>query len=263
MLGIPYTASGVLANALSLDKAMCKIVWRAHGLPTAPFQVFRTGEEPLDEGMTFPLFVKPAREGTGMGITQESVVQDERELRERANWIVCTYRQPALAETFLPGREFTVGLIGNERTVCTVPHSPIYDERGFHVFPVMEIDVSPVEEARGIYSGYVKSERPLDPAYLCPAPIDEELTARLQDLAVRAFTAIGAVDVGRVDIRLGADCRPYLLEINTLPGLNPKYSDIVMQARGEGMAYEVLVNEIVHLAMARYGLPEGGIRSIR
>lgn len=260
MLGVPYTASGVLANALSLDKAMCKLVWRAHGLPTAPFQLFRTGEEPLDEGLSFPLFVKPAREGTGMGVAQESVVRNERELRERANWIVCTYQQPALAEAFLPGREFTVGLIGNERRVCALPHSPIYDERGFHVFPVLEIDVSPVEEAEGIYSGHIKSERPMDPAYLCPAPIDGDLTKRLQDLAVRAFAAIGAADVGRVDFRLDEECRPYLLEINTLPGLNPKYSDIVMQARGEGMEYEVLVNEIVHLAMARYGLGGMGLR---
>ncbi|NPV07632.1 MAG: hypothetical protein HPY83_06675 [Anaerolineae bacterium] len=254
MLGIPYTASGVLANALSLDKAMCKLVWRAQGLPTAPFQVFRTGDEPVDEGLSFPLFVKPAREGSGMGIGQGSVVHSGGELRERANWIVCTYRQPALAEAFLPGREFTVGLIGNERAVCSLPHSPLYDERGFHVFPVLEIDVSSVAESEGIYSSYIKGERPLDPAYLCPAPIDEELSGRLQDLAVRAFTAIGALDVGRVDFRLGDDCRPYLLEINTLPGLNPKYSDIVMAARGEGMEYRVLVNEIVHLAAARYGL---------
>ncbi len=254
MLGIPYTASGILANALSLDKAMCKLVWRAHGLPTTPFQVFRRGDEVVQEDLVYPLFVKPAREGSGMGINRGSVAHDEGELRERANWIVCTYRQPALAEPFLPGREFTVGLIGNERTVCSLPRSPLYDEAGFHVFPVLEIDVSPIAESEGIYSSEIKSDRPLDPRYLCPAPIDDDLSGELQDLAVRAFTAIGCLDVGRVDFRLDAQCRPQLLEINTLPGLNPHYSDIVMAARGEGMSYRTLVSEILALAAARYGI---------
>jgi len=254
MLGIPYAASGVLANAISLDKAVCKLLWRAQGLPTAPFQLFRTGDEPLDGGVTFPLFVKPVREGTGMGISPASVVRDEPELRRRVGWIIGAYHQPALAEPFLPGREFTVGLIGNERRVYALPPSSLYDERGFHVFPVLEIDVSPVENAEGIYSSHIKSERPMDPAYLCPAPIDDGLAAQLQDLAVRGFTAIGAVDVARVDLRLAGDGHPYLLEINTLPGLNPTYSDIVLAARGEGLPYEALVNEILNLAVARYGL---------
>jgi len=94
----------------------------------------------------------------------------------------------------------------------------------------------------------------MDPDYLCPAPIDDTLTAELQDLAVRAFTAIGAVDVARVDLRLDEFGNPHLLEINTLPGLNPTYSDIVMAARGEGIPYEVLVNEVLNLAISRYGL---------
>ncbi len=254
MLGIPYAASGILANAISLDKAVCKRVWQSSGLPTAPFQLFRTGDEPLSDELTYPLFVKPVREGTGMGISQQSVVRDEAELRERVNWVICAYRQPALAEPFLPGREFTVGLIGNERSVCSLPASPLYDERGFHVFPVLEIDVSPVEDAQGIYSSHIKSNRPMDPAYLCPAPIDGDLAAELQDLSVRAFTAIGAVDVSRVDLRLDEAGRPLLLEINTLPGLNPTYSDIVMAARAEGIAYELLVNEVLNLAIARHGL---------
>ena len=94
----------------------------------------------------------------------------------------------------------------------------------------------------------------MDPAYLCPAPIDGDLAAELQDLSVRAFTAIGAVDVSRVDLRLDEAGRPLLLEINTLPGLNPTYSDIVMAARAEGIAYELLVNEVLNLAIARHGL---------
>jgi D-alanine-D-alanine ligase len=254
MLGIPYTGSGVLANALSLDKAMCKRVWMAHGLPTAPFQVFHRPDEPLRVGLRFPLFVKPVREGSGMGVDPGSVVHDEPALRQRLSWAIGSYRQPALVEPFLQGREFTVGLIGNNRACLPVPDSCLYDERGFHVFPVLEIDVSPIPASQGIYSSHVKSERPTEPRYLCPAPIGAELARQLQDLAVAAFLAIGALDVGRLDFRLDEHGKPHLLEINTLPGLNPRYSDIVMAARGEGMPYESLVNEILQLAIARYGL---------
>ena len=254
MLGIPYAGSKVLAHALSLDKAMAKRVWRDCGLPTAPFQVLWRGDEPLSPELTFPLFVKPVREGSGMGINDNSVVYDEAALREQVRWVVHTYRQPALVETFLPGREFTVGLIGNTLATGEYPPSALYDETGFHVFPVLEIDVSPIAEAGGLYTSHVKSDLPLAPNYLCPAHIDEALATELKRLAVAAFQAIDALDMSRVDFRLGADGQPYLMEINTLPGLNSTYSDIVMAARGEGMTYVDLVNEILNLAVIRYGL---------
>jgi len=242
MLGIPYTGSKVLANALSLDKAMCKRVWRDNGLPTAPFQVFCWGNEPLAADLSFPLFVKPLREGSGMGVNSRSVVHDEAALREQVQWVIRTYRQPALVESFLPGRELTVGLLGNFLAPGERPPSDLYDENGFHIFPVLEIDVSTVAEAGGLYTSHVKADDPLAPRYLCPADIEDELAEELKQLAVAAFRAIGALDVARVDFRLGADGRPYLLEINTLPGLNPTYSDIVIAARAEGMDYETLIN---------------------
>ena len=115
MLGLPYTGSKVLTHAISLDKAMTKRVWRDAGLPTAPFQVLASADAPLDASLQFPLFVKPVREGSGMGIDGNSIVHNEGELRRRAAWVIATYRQPALVEAFLPGREFTVGLIGNRQ----------------------------------------------------------------------------------------------------------------------------------------------------
>ncbi len=254
MLGIPYTGSKILAHALSLDKAMAKRVWRDCGLPTAPFQVFVRGDEPLDPSLRFPLFAKPSREGSGMGINERSILHDEKELREQVRWLIKTYRQPALVEEFLPGREFTVGLIGNTLQPGVKPPSDFYDERGFHVFPPMEVDLSPVAESGGLYTSQVKTEKPLAPRYLCPAPIDEELERELKRLAVAAFEAIGALDVARVDLRLGSDGKPYLMEINTLPGLNPHYSDMVLVARAEGVSYERLINEILNLALIRYGL---------
>jgi hypothetical protein len=112
MLRIPYTASRVLANAVGLDKTMTKRIWRDHGIATAPFQEFDSGSEPLDAELEFPLFVKPAREGTGMGMDERSIVRNETELRERVSWVVRSYHQPALVEAFLPGREFTGGVLG-------------------------------------------------------------------------------------------------------------------------------------------------------
>jgi D-alanine-D-alanine ligase len=254
MLGIPYTGSKVLAHALSLDKAAAKHIWQDLGLPTGPFQVFCRGDEPLDRQLAFPLFVKPMREGSGMGINGRSIVHDEAELREQVRWVIQTYRQPALAEGYLPGREFTVGLIGN--TLGERPPSELYDEAGFHLFPVLEIDPT-VGAGQGLYNAEAKSYYPGEegaPLYLCPADIPPALEAELKRLAVAAFEALGALDVGRVDFRLRADGQPYLLEINTLPGLNPTLSDLCIMARAEGMAYADLINEILNLAAERYRL---------
>jgi D-alanine-D-alanine ligase len=254
MLGIPYTGSKVLTQAISLDKAMTKRIWRDAGLPTPPFQVLIHGDEPLDARLAFPLFAKPLREGSGMGITNRSVLHDEAALREQVRWLIEAYRQPALVEEYLPGREFTVGLIGNTLLPGEPPRGPLYDERGFHVLPILEIDLSPIAEAGGIYDSHIKSDLPLAANYQCPAPLPPALTSEIQRLAVDAFEAIGALDVSRVDVRLGRDGRPYLIEINTLPGVNPTYSDIVLAARAENLPYQRLILEVLYLAAARGGL---------
>ena len=256
MLGIPYTGSKVLAHALSLDKAAAKHIWQDLGFPTGPFQVFHRGDEPLDQHLAFPLFVKPVREGSGMGINRRSIVHDEAELREQAHWVIQTYRQPTLVEGYLPGREFTVGLIGNTLTPGQRRWSNLYDEWGFHLFPVLEID-STVGAGQGLYNTAAKSYYPGEegaPLYLCPADIPPVLESELKYLAVAAFETIGALDVARVDFRLGTDGQPYLLEINTLPGLNPTLSDLCIMARTEGMDYTELINEILNLACERYSL---------
>ncbi|MFO7741831.1 MAG: hypothetical protein R6X31_05895 [Anaerolineae bacterium] len=254
MLDIPYTGSRVLAHAVSLDKAMTKRIWRDAGLPTPPFQVFGRDDEGLDSSqLAFPLFVKPVHEGTGMGINGQSVVYDEMELRQQVRWVIQTYRQPALVEGYLPGREFTVGLIGNVRLPDESLRSDLYNEFGFHLFPVLEIDAA-VGAGQGLYNAASKSYDPGEegaPLYLCPADIPTDLEAELKRLAARATEAVGALDVSRVDFRLGADGRPNLLEINTLPGLNPRVSDLCIMARAEGFHYTDLINEILNLAVAR------------
>lgn len=253
MLGIPYTGSKVLPHAISLDKGATKRIWRDSGLPTPDFQVLGNGAEPLDPRLRFPLFVKPLSEGTGKGINEGSIVHDEDELRSQTGWVIQTYQQPALAEAYLPGREFTVGIIGNRPSPQGKHRNGRYKGRGYHVFPILEIDAN-VGAGRGAYNAASKSFNPGEggaPAYFCPAEIPPSLERRMRNLAVRAFEAIGALDLGRVDFRLGFDGRPYIIEINTLPGLNPVASDLCIMARAEGMPYPELINEILDLAWER------------
>ena len=256
MLGLPYTGSKVLSHAISLDKAATKHIWRDVELPTAPFQVFRWEFQPLDRRLEFPLFVKPVHEGTGMGINGRSIVHDEASLREQVRWVIETYHQPALVEHYLSGREFTVGLIGNILFPGQRRWNDLYDEQGWHLFPVLEIDAT-VGVGQGLYNTEAKSYYPGEeeaPLYLCPADVPPALESELKCLTVAAIEAIGSLDVARVDFRLGPDGRPFLLEINTLPGLNPTLSDVCIMARAEGMDYQDLINEILTLAADRYGL---------
>lgn len=257
LMGIPYTASRVVANAISLDKTQTKRIWREHGLPTAPFREFSSLDGVANAALRYPLFVKPAREGTGMGVNLASIVRNHEQLNERVDWVLNTYHQPALVEEYLPGREFTVGFIGNQVDPSLRRRPELYDDDGYHWFPVLEIEtqssISP-----GIYSHDAK-EIDLDqfgaPAYLCPANISQSLRNRLVDLTRRAARALNVNDVGRVDFRLGAGGQPYLLEINTLPGLNPSLSDLCIMAAAEGLDYQVLISEILYLAAERYGMP--------
>jgi D-alanine-D-alanine ligase len=257
MLGIPYTASKILAHALSLDKAMAKRVWMSNGLPTATFQVFDRADRALNPALSYPLFAKPVREGTAKGIDAESIIYDDRQLRRRISWLLETYHQPALVEQYLPGREFTIGLVGNPLAPGERPLSKRYNAEGFHLFPVLEIDTSPLaDSSKGIYTNVIKSKMPLAINYLCPADIEPALESELHRLAVEAFLAIEALDVSRVDFRLDGEGHPRLMEINTLPGINPEISDLCIMARAEGMAYTQLVNDILELAARRYGLAE-------
>jgi D-alanine-D-alanine ligase len=264
---IPYTGSRVMANTISLDKTLTKRIWRDRRLPVAPFQEFIVGDESLRPELRFPLFVKPAREGTGMGVDPKAIVNDEAELRERVEYILRLYKQPALVETFLSGREFTIGLIGRWDSKKYSRHPEWYDEKhGYHVFPVLELDSSR-SVTPGIYSQASKSKSVGEdgaPGYVCPADVSPELNKKLQNLTVRAHMAIKAIDVSRTDIRLDAKGEPVLMEINTLPGLTPHFSDLCLEAGSEGIQYEDLILDILYLGASRWGmlepreLPENG-----
>lgn len=256
MLHIPYTGSRVLTNAISLDKTLTKRIWRDRRLPVAPFQEFIVGDEALRPDLNFPLFVKPSREGTGMGVDLNAIVENEAELRERVRWVIDRYAQPALVETFLPGREFTVGILGRSDAKLFSRHPEWYEKDGIHRFPILELDSSR-SVTPNVYSLAAKSKNVGEegaPGYLCPAEVEPELARKLQHMAWRAHFLLGALDVSRTDMRLDAQGNIRLLEINTLPGLTPGYSDLCLQAAAEDIAYADLILEILYLAAGRWGL---------
>jgi len=258
LLQIPYTGSRVLANGISLDKTLTKRIWRDRRLPVASFQEFTVGDEPLRAELEFPLFVKPAREGTGMGVDMNAIVNNEKELRERAEYIINTYQQPALVETFLPGREFTVGILGRADAKLYSRHPEWYEKDGFHRFPILELDmtrsVTPM-----VYSQEAKSKEVGEegaPGYVCPANIEPDLEKKLKYFALRAHMLLNALDVSRTDVRLDAQGNPRVMEINTLPGLTPNYSDLCLQSKAEGIRYEDLILEILYLGASRWDMLE-------
>ncbi len=287
-MGIPYTGSGVMTLAVALDKPMTKRVLNFYGLPTPAFQTFATGDEAIDTRLQFPLFVKPSREGSGMGITRKSICRDVRELREQVSFIINSYRQPALVEEFIEGREFTLGLLGNlpwniksRRETDAEPVAAMAGEttktqqpRGsngnghtrrkwlasnlstLRVFPPLEVDLSPCpEDQAGLYTSVIKSQMYDVPKYLCPAPTTKVLRNRMERLAVNVFAALECSDFARVDFRVRAGTgEPMILEINPLAGLQEGISDIVMGAEAVGIDYNTLVNRILEAALERNGM---------
>jgi len=260
MLRIPYAGSRVLTLALALDKPMTKRILWWHELPTPAFQEFDRVDEPLNDDLRFPLFVKPSREGTSMGVSAKSIVNNEEELREQVSFIICRYKQPALVETYIEGREVTVGMVGNLKGPIArrLPHDPNAPriQAGLRFLPAMEVDFKPYLLTDTVYSNRLKVALAEELDYLCPAPIDEDMVDELNWLAAAIFRIMGALDVARVDFRLDVkdNWKPYILEINPLPGLSPDVSDLVIEARADNVSHAELVNMILDAALERHGL---------
>lgn len=260
MLRIPYAGSRVLTLALALDKPMTKRILWWHELPTPAFQEFDRVDEPLNDDLRFPLFVKPSREGTSMGVSAKSIVNNEEELRKQVSFIIYRYKQPALVETYIEGREVTVGMVGNLKgpVARRLPYDPDAPriQAGLRFLPPMEVDLKPYLLTDTVYSNRLKVALAEELDYLCPAPIDEDMVDELNWLAAAIFRIMGALDVARVDFRLDVkdNWKPYILEINPLPGLSPDVSDLVIEARADNVSHAELVNMILDAALERHGL---------
>jgi D-alanine--D-alanine ligase len=235
LLGIEYTGSDAACMAISLNKATAKQLVASAGVRTPSFAVLRSGREPLPAAFAYPAIVKPLAEGSSKGILGKEVVADERALREVTRSLLERYRQPVLAEAYLPGREFTVALLGEDEP---------------RVLPIMEIVFTDKAERFPIYSFDAKFEsRGVENVVPCDVP--QPLYRALERTARASFAALGCRDIARVDLRLDADGQVHFIECNPLPGMTPDFSDLCMMARAEGMAYQPLVHEIMAPALRR------------
>jgi D-alanine-D-alanine ligase len=237
LLDIPYTGSDPAALSVSLDKALAKRMVRTHGIPTPDYVLMHTGKERLPRELSFPLLVKPVAEGTSKGVTKRSVVRDEVELREVARELIVKYRQPALVEGYVAGREFTVGLLGERRP---------------KVLPPMEIVFLDGSDPTPIYSFEMKQDWNDKIRYEVPAKLSPRELERLEKAARECFTALGCRDVARIDFRMDPEGRIHFIECNPLPGLAPGWSDLVLIAQAAGIDYRGLIGEILSFAIRRY-----------
>lgn len=232
---IPYVFSDPLVMALTLHKGVAKRVVRDQGVPTAPFAVVEQPADIAGVDLPFPLFAKPVAEGTGKGITPASKITSVTGLRKVCRQLLQQFRQPVLVETFLPGREFTVGITGT-------------GARARHV-GVMEVVLTEKAEA-DVYSYVNKEECESRVVYRL---VDDSEARAAADVALAAWRALGCCDGGRVDIRSDAAGRPHFLEVNPLAGLHPEHSDLPIMCGLAGLSYDDLIGRIIESALARIG----------
>lgn len=248
MLEIPYIGSKPLAQSLCLNKAKAKEVLSFSGIPTPDFQIFVTGDEPMKDTLRFPLIVKPNGEGSSKGITQDCFVRDENELRKKAREIITSLHQPALAEEFLSGREFTIAIIGNDPPEILAPVEIDYSKLPREVIPFDSYEVKWVLDTPESGKDFI----------ICPAKIDSLLWEKVKTTALQTKEALGVLDWLRIDMRLDARGIPNVIEVNQIPGIIPdpkENSRFPLAARMSGYSYEEMIGKIIDSACRRYGIP--------
>lgn len=231
--GIPYTFSDPLTLTLSLHKGMAKHVLRGLGVATPDFVVIAHPDETGEVSLEPPLFVKPVAEGTSKGISGRSLVRTRAELDRVVPELLERFRQPVLVERFLPGREYTVGVLGQGR--------------GARAVAVMEVELASGAEGPG-YTFFNKANYEEVVSYRL---VDEAAAQPIMEVALAAWRALGCRDAGRVDLREDEHGRPNVLEVNPLAGLNPAHSDLPIMCRLRGIGYVELIEEILNEARSR------------
>lgn len=237
----PYVFSDPLTMAATLDKAVAKRIVRDAGIPTAPFLVYERAGQDLAGWTHYPAFVKPLAEGTGKGCEKASMVGDAKALREAAEGILERYRQPALVESYLPGREFTVGIVGTGE-----------DARVVGVMEIVLLVAAGADAGVYSYTNKEECERLVD-----YRRADDAEARRAAERALAAHRALDCRDAARHDFRSDARGEPVFLEVNPIAGLHPSHSDLPILATLEGVAYDTLMGDIIASAARRYGMPLG------
>jgi len=239
MADIPFVGADALTSGLTLDKVIAKKIFIAEGIPTPKFFEVKTVDSLVNaDHLKFPLIVKPRFEGSSKGLTDNSRVANKDELKKQVEYVINTYKQPALIEEFISGQEFTVAIVGND--------SP-------EVMPIVQIKIDGRLKLNDKFYTFARitSDR-LE--YICPARINKDLKKKISNLALKSYNAVECRDFGRVDFRVDKEGRPYVLEINPLPSLSTE--DVFMVVAKEvGISYEEMIGKILNSALKRYNFP--------
>ncbi|MFA7669987.1 MAG: D-alanine--D-alanine ligase [Burkholderiaceae bacterium] len=231
LMRLPYTGSGPMASSLSMDKIMTKRVWLQHGLPTPGFVVLNDGTDLSSVGaLGWPLMIKPPHEGSTLGITRVESATDLKDAYELA----AGFDEEVLAEQFIQGREITVPVLGKGATARALPIVEIIAPGGNYDYE----------------HKYISN----DTQYICPADLDAGLASHIQRLAEQAYRTLGCEGWGRADFMLDEDNRPWLLEMNTSPGMT-SHSLVPMSAQADGMSYADLCIAILSTACCKVRQP--------
>lgn len=247
MLGIPYTGSDPMTLSICLDKGRAKEILFFYRVATPGFQVVSSVREKV-RLKKFPLMVKPLHEGSSKGVKNDAVVFSASDLKKKIDEITLQYRQPALLEEYLEGREFTVALMGNNGDIRVLPIVEIK-------FDSLPKDINPIYsyEAKWIWD---RADSPLD-IFRCPADIDGSLKDKIEKISLRAYKLLRCKDWCRIDVRLDSKGNPNILELNPLPGILPNPSDnscFPKAARTGGMSYNEMILNVLNIARKRYGI---------
>lgn len=227
---IPYVFSGPVVMGISLNKHLAKLVVAAAGVPVSPGCLISQIEDLDSCNLEYPLFVKPVSEGTGKGITAKSLVKSTAELKKMTEWILREFNQPALVEEYLPGREFTVGIVGSGDDAIAIG--------GMEVVCSDNLPYS--VEVKENYQNYCK--------YF---PLAQEVIDECKSVALRSWKALNALDAGRIDLKADRNGKICFIEANPLAGLNPVHSDLPILARMYGIEYQRLMEMIMEAAIKR------------
>ena len=230
---IPYVFSDTVVLALSLHKGLTKRVIRDCNIPTADFAIVEHANDVAKINMPYPLFAKPMAEGTGKGIDQTSKVRDKRQLLEVCSKLLVKFKQPVLVETFLPGREFTVGMLGTGNKAESIG--------------VLEVILNDSAE-KNAYS-YVNKEKCEE--FVEYVLVEGDIAESCKKVALDSWNALGCRDGGRIDLKLDENNIPNFIEVNPLAGIHPEHSDLPILATKLGITYSTLMKRIMDSAVKR------------
>lgn len=239
--GIPYSFSAPEVMIKCHDKSLAKQAVQAAGLQTPAFRVMRSPADIKSMDLPYPVFVKPIAEGTGKGISNQSLVNNSHEFNAQCQYLLSQFKQPVLVEAFLPGREFTVGLLGSGNQSS--------------VLGVLEVVLGDNAEAVGHTFNNKENCEELVQYHIAT----DELAQRAGELAKNCWEALGGRDAGRIDIRCDSAGEPQFIEVNPLAGLHPTHSDLCILATKVGVSHEQLIDRIMSHALARYPQCKGKV----